>query len=74
VDKATAAVGSSAFFLLIPCVVAGLVPWWLTGWRATQPLPAFAALRALGVILIAAGIVVLVHAFVRFGAPISLAA
>jgi protein-S-isoprenylcysteine O-methyltransferase Ste14 len=64
--KAAAAVGSAAFFLLAPGVVAGLVPWWLTGWRATDPLPAWAPLRTLGSMLIAGGVVVLMHAFVRF--------
>jgi hypothetical protein len=29
--KPTAAAGSAAFFALAPGVVAGLVPWWLTG-------------------------------------------
>ncbi|HYT25884.1 MAG TPA: isoprenylcysteine carboxylmethyltransferase family protein [Actinomycetota bacterium] len=63
-----AAVGSAAFFVLAPGVVAGLVPWWLTGWRVRQPLPsrAWAPLRVVGVALLAAGVVVLVQAFVRF--------
>ena len=29
----TAAAGSSLFFALAPGVVAGVVPWWLTGWE-----------------------------------------
>jgi len=63
---ATAAAGSLAFFVLAPGGVAGLVPWWLTGWRVRQPLPYWAPLRVVGVALIGAGAVVLVHAFVRF--------
>jgi protein-S-isoprenylcysteine O-methyltransferase Ste14 len=47
-------------------VVAGLVPWLLTGWEVQEPLPYWAPLRVAGVVLIAAGVVVLVHAFVRF--------
>jgi protein-S-isoprenylcysteine O-methyltransferase Ste14 len=47
-------------------VVAGLVPWWLTGWEVQEPLPYWAPLRVAGVVLIVAGVVVLVHAFVRF--------
>ncbi|MDQ5835007.1 MAG: isoprenylcysteine carboxylmethyltransferase family protein [Actinomycetota bacterium] len=44
-------------------MVAGLVPWLLTSWQvASMPL----ALRLLGALLIAAGLPVLVHAFVRF--------
>jgi hypothetical protein len=68
VRKAMAAAGSLAHFVLQPGVVAGLVPWWLTGWRVRQPLPswAWAPLRVTGVALLAAGVVVLVHAFVRF--------
>jgi protein-S-isoprenylcysteine O-methyltransferase Ste14 len=66
--KAMAALGSLTHFVLQPGVVAGLVPWWLTGWRVRQPLPAWALapLRVAGLLLLAAGVVVLVHAFVRF--------
>ena len=31
--KSKAAVGTSLFFALVPGVVAGLVPWLLTGWE-----------------------------------------
>jgi protein-S-isoprenylcysteine O-methyltransferase Ste14 len=63
-----AATGTAAFFVLAPGVVAGLVPWWLTGWRVRQPLPwwAWAPLRVAGVALLVAGVIVLVPAFVRF--------
>ena len=44
---ATAAAGSSVFFALAPGVVAGVVPWWLTGWDA-EPAVAAAA-QVLGV-------------------------
>jgi protein-S-isoprenylcysteine O-methyltransferase Ste14 len=64
--RAVAAAGSSGFFLLAPGVVAGLVPWWLTGWRLREPLPHWMPLRAVGAALIAAGAAVLVHAFARF--------
>jgi len=64
-------IGVTAFaadFVLQPGVVAGLVPWWLTGWQVRDPLPSWARtpLRMAGVVLLAAGTVVLVHAFVRF--------
>jgi protein-S-isoprenylcysteine O-methyltransferase Ste14 len=62
-NRTTAAAGSSVFFALAPGVVAGVVPYWLTGWDAE---PARAPLQALGVILVAAGAVVLLHAFARF--------
>ena len=64
--RAMAAVGSALFFVLAPGVAAGLVPWWLTGWRVRTPLPFWAPLRVLGVVLLAAAVPVLVSAFVRF--------
>jgi protein-S-isoprenylcysteine O-methyltransferase Ste14 len=66
--KTMAAAGSMAHFALQPGLVAGLVPWWLTGWHMRHPLPswAWAPLRTAGVALLAAGAVVLVQAFVRF--------
>ncbi|MFD9905073.1 methyltransferase family protein [Streptomyces sp. NPDC059063] len=61
--KSAAAVGSSVFMALAPGTVAGLVPWWLTRWQAGHWwLP----VRVVGGIALAAGAVVLVHAFVRF--------
>jgi protein-S-isoprenylcysteine O-methyltransferase Ste14 len=64
--KPMAAAGSAAFFALAPGVVAGLVPWWLTGWRVGEPLPYWMPLRLIGVALLAVGTGVLVQAFVRF--------
>ena len=64
--KAVAALGSAVFFALAPGVVAGLIPWWLTGWEARE-LPAWwLPLRLAGLVLLAAGVVVLVQAFARF--------
>jgi hypothetical protein len=37
--KPMAAAGSAVFFVLVPGVVGGLVPWWLTGWRVRHPQP-----------------------------------
>ena len=56
--------GSAVFLAMAPGVVAGLVPWLITGWRAGSPYPL--PLRAAGAVLIAAGGVVLVGAFGRF--------
>jgi protein-S-isoprenylcysteine O-methyltransferase Ste14 len=61
--RAIAAAGSALFFVLAPGVMAGLIPWSLTGWEAKD---IWAPLLVLGLVLIAAGIVVLVQAFVRF--------
>jgi protein-S-isoprenylcysteine O-methyltransferase Ste14 len=65
-NRATAAAGSVAFFLLAPCIVAGLIPWWLTRWQIQEPWPHWAPLRVAGVGLLVAGAVVLAHAFARF--------
>jgi protein-S-isoprenylcysteine O-methyltransferase Ste14 len=61
-----AAAGSLVFLVLAPGVVAGLVPWLLTGWEVQEPLPHWLPLRIVGVILLAAGVVVLLEAFTRF--------
>jgi len=66
VRKARAAAGSVVFLVLAPGVVAGLVPWWLTGWRVRQPLPYWLPVSVGGSILLAAGVVVLLQAFARF--------
>jgi protein-S-isoprenylcysteine O-methyltransferase Ste14 len=64
--RTTAAAGSALFFAIAPGVVAGLVPWWLTGWRVRGPLAHWAPVRVAGVIMLTAGAVVLAQAFVRF--------
>ena len=64
-NRAAAAAGSAAFFVLAPGVVAGLVPWWLTGYFV---LPVWAPLRWLGVVLLVAGVGVLISAFLQFAA------
>jgi len=62
--RMTAIAGSAVFLVIAPGVVAGLVPWWLTGWRtgAGYPAPAWIA----GALLAAAGAVVLLAAFAQF--------
>src|SRR4051795_13578386 len=57
------AAGSALFFALAPGIVAGVVPWWLTGWEAEPAAPLW---QALGAALLAAGAAVLIHAFTRF--------
>jgi protein-S-isoprenylcysteine O-methyltransferase Ste14 len=66
VRKARAALASLLFLVLAPGIVAGLVPWALTGWRVREPLPYWAPLRVAGLVLLAAGVAVLLHAFWRF--------
>jgi protein-S-isoprenylcysteine O-methyltransferase Ste14 len=62
---AAAAAGSSLFFAAAPGVVAGVVPWLLTGWEAADP-PWPWPVRVLGAVLVVVCVVVLVQAFVRF--------
>jgi protein-S-isoprenylcysteine O-methyltransferase Ste14 len=64
--RPTAALGSALFFLLAPGVVVGLIPWLLTRWQVHEPLPYWAPVRVLGAILLVAGLIALVGAFVRF--------
>jgi protein-S-isoprenylcysteine O-methyltransferase Ste14 len=62
-NRAGAALGSFAFLLLAPGLVAGAFPWAITRWRGGgSPWP----LKAVGFALIAAGILVLLLAFLRF--------
>jgi protein-S-isoprenylcysteine O-methyltransferase Ste14 len=61
--RAIAAAGTAAFLVLVPGVVAGLIPWALTGWQMEDaPL----AVRIAGGGLILGGAAFLVHAFARF--------
>src|SRR5215472_7498112 len=64
--KSTAAAGSAIFFAIAPGVVAGLVPWWLTGWRVRGPLTHWATVRVTGLVMLVAGAIVLIDAFARF--------
>lgn len=61
----SAALGASLFFALAPGVVAGAIPWSLTGWQTADP-PWPLAVRAAGAVVLAASTIVLVQAFVRF--------
>jgi protein-S-isoprenylcysteine O-methyltransferase Ste14 len=62
---AAAAAGSTLFFALAPGVVAGVVPWLLTGWDTADPAWPW-PVRVIGAVLLAGCAVVLVQAFVRF--------
>jgi protein-S-isoprenylcysteine O-methyltransferase Ste14 len=64
--KAFAVLGTAAFLVLAPGTVAGLIPWWISQWRLRPPFLSFAPFRAIGVVLITAGIAVVLEAFGRF--------
>jgi len=63
---AFAVLGTAAFLVLAPGVVAGLVPWWISRWQFRTPFPGYFPLRGIGVLLIAAGTFVLLDSFARF--------
>ena len=64
--KARAALGSALFLLAAPGVVAGLIPWWLTGWEVEAPSAFWGPVRLVGGVLLITGVSVLLHAFARF--------
>ena len=62
--RSAAATGTALFFAIAPATVAGLIPWLLTGWRVGTELPV--VVRAVGALMVLAGLLVIVPAFVRF--------
>jgi hypothetical protein len=66
-QRSAAAVGSAVFFVIAPGVVAGLVPWLISGWQLPGPRSPFAIIRMTsGAILLVIAVVLLVRAFARF--------
>jgi protein-S-isoprenylcysteine O-methyltransferase Ste14 len=66
-QKPAAAIGTTVFFLVAPCVIAGLVPWLITGWQLSGTGSALDVVRiGVGSLLVMAGVVVVVRNFVRF--------
>jgi hypothetical protein len=61
-----AILGSALFFVAAPSVVAGLIPWWITGWEFLPPFFDLQATRAVGILLIVGGLPGLVDSFARF--------
>ena len=64
--KTIAVLGSALFFTVAPSSVAGLVPWWITRWEFRPPFFDLDATRAVGILLIVAGLPGLVDSFARF--------
>jgi protein-S-isoprenylcysteine O-methyltransferase Ste14 len=61
------AYATALFFLAAPGIVAGLVPWAITGWNVPSVTPYFAGLLiGLGGFFIVGGLVVLIDCFIRF--------
>jgi len=66
VRRRAAAVISALWFVFAPGLIAGVVPWWITRWRAGDGWLAALPARVVGLALIVAGTVVLLGAFARF--------
>ena len=65
-QKVSAVLGSALFFLVAPCVLAGLIPWSMTRWEFGPALLGLEAARAIGVLLVLVGLPGLVDSFARF--------
>src|SRR5215510_11756155 len=66
VTKTIAVLGSALFFVVAPTSLAGLVPWWITHWELRPPFFDLDATRAIGILLIVAGLPGIVDSFARF--------
>jgi len=64
--KPFAALASAAFFVAAPGTVAGLIPWLITRWELPASGVGWRVPQAVGVLLIVAGSIPPVHAFVEF--------
>ena len=65
-QRTIAVLGSAVFFVVAPFTLAGLVPWWITGWQLRPPFLGLELTRGIGAIMILAGVPGLVDAFARF--------
>ena len=65
-SPAGAWIGTSVFLFLAPGVVAGLIPWLISGWRWYDRGGAAWIVVPVGWIAIAAGVAFLLHAFALF--------
>jgi len=65
-QKVSAVLGSALFFVVAPCVLAGLIPWWMTRWAFRPAFLGLEVTRAIGVLLILVGLPGLVDSFARF--------
>jgi hypothetical protein len=65
-QRTHAILGSALFLVAAPGVAAGLIPWWLTRWALRPLFLGFELTRAVGAMLILAGVLALVGSFTRF--------
>jgi protein-S-isoprenylcysteine O-methyltransferase Ste14 len=64
--RLSAILGSLVFLVVAPGMLAGLGPWWLTRWEVRDTTLANLPVQALGWLLIALGLYVLLESFARF--------
>ena len=65
-QRLSAVLGSALFFLVAPCVLAGLIPWSMTHWEFRPAFFGLESARSVGVLLILVGLPGLVDSFARF--------
>jgi hypothetical protein len=66
VRKTIAGLGSALFFAVAPGVLAGIIPWSITHWEFGPPFFDLQTTRAVGMLLIVAGLPGLIDSFARF--------
>ena len=64
--RTSAILGSALFLVIVPGAIAGLIPWSITRWQFMPPFVGLEITRAIGVILILAGVPGLLDSFGRF--------
>jgi protein-S-isoprenylcysteine O-methyltransferase Ste14 len=64
--RVSAALGTAVFLFVAPGTFAAFIPWRMSRWRMQASFPGISAMRAMGVLLISAGLIVVLDAFVRF--------
>ena len=65
-QRVRAVLGSALFFVIAPCVLAGLIPWSMTHWEFRPAFFGLEGVRSVGVLLILLGLPGLVDSFARF--------
>ena len=65
-ERIKAVIGSIVFLFVAPGIVAGVIPWAISGYQLEPPLLGFEPLRWIGAVLLALGGVLLIETFSRF--------
>src|SRR5690242_5693466 len=65
-QKTTAIVGSALFFVIAPLFAGAVIPWWITRWKFRPAFFDLGLMRAIGGLLIVAGVPGVADSFARF--------